>query len=223
MIFLKEDAVKNDAIFEFFFNNLVSKVFFFCHQLPSSVQFLLMDGIEVRNLLGSRAPLVEPSEPVYEIEITGETEAQKRNQEVRNQEKRVGWENHVIKAREKGVLCNFYRWGEADAKVRSYFFPCLGAEGQRQVQQKSPSLELHNVTTQELMTTLEDIFVTNRIAAFERYTFICRKQKKPESLEQFHADLVELASRADCGDREDEWVRFMFTAQVNNEKIAKKL
>ena len=84
-------------------------------------------------------------------------------------------------------------------------------------------MELHNVTTQELMTTLEDIFVATRIISFERYNFICRKQKKTESLEQFHADLVELALRADCGDREDEWVREMFTAHMNNDKIAEEL
>ena len=168
--------------------------------------------------------LVEPSEPVYEVEITGETEEQRKNREVRNQEKRVGWENHhVIKARGKGVLCNSFRWDEADAKVRSYKFLCLGAEGQRQIQQKRPNLELHYVSIQELMTTLEDVFVTTRIIAIERYNFICRKQKKTESLEQFHSDLEELASRADCRDREDEWVRHMVTAHMNNDKIAEEL
>ena len=169
------------------------------------------DRIEVQYLLRAWPPLVEP---VYEVEITGETEGQKKNREVRNQEKRVGWENHVTKAREKGVLCNSYRWDEADAKACSYLFLC---------QQKRPSLELHNVTRQELVKTLEEIFVTNRIVAFQKYKFICRKQKKSESLEQFHADLVELASRADCGDREDEWVKDMFTAHMNNEKIAEEL
>ena len=110
--------------------------------------------IEVRNLLRFRPPLVEPSEPAYEIEITVEKQAQRKNREVCNQENRVGWENPVIKAQEKGVLYNSYMWDEADAKFRSYLFLCLRAEGQRQVQQKRPSLEIHNVTTQELMTTL---------------------------------------------------------------------
>ena len=73
------------------------------------------------------------------------------------------------------------------------------------------------------MTILEDIFVTTRIIAFERYNFICRKQKKTEILKQFLLDLVELASQADCGYREDEWVRDMFTAHMNNEKIAEEL
>ena len=107
--------------------------------------------------------------------------------------------------------------------MRSYLFLCLGAEGQRQIQQKRPNLELHNVSTQELMTILGDIFVTTRIIAFERYIFICRKQKKTESLGQFHSDLVELASRADCGDREDEWVRDLLTAYTNSDKIAEEL
>ena len=40
------------------------------------------DGIEIRTILRTRPPLVEPSEPVYEVEITGETEAQRKNREV---------------------------------------------------------------------------------------------------------------------------------------------
>ena len=47
------------------------------------------DGIEVRNLR-ARPVLVEPAEPIYELEIFGETETQKKNRDVRNQEKRVG-------------------------------------------------------------------------------------------------------------------------------------
>ena len=66
-------------------------------------------------------------------------------------------------------------------------------------------------------------FYHTRFIAFERYNFICRKQKKNESLEQFHSDLMELASRADCGDREDEWVCDMFTAHMNNDRIAEEL
>ena len=67
------------------------------------------DQIEVRNLQRNIPPLVEPTEPIYEVKINGETDAQRKNREVRNQEKRVGWENHVVKAREKGVLCNSFR------------------------------------------------------------------------------------------------------------------
>ena len=37
------------------------------------------DGIEVRNLQRKKPPLVEPTEPIYEVEINGETEAQTKN------------------------------------------------------------------------------------------------------------------------------------------------
>ena len=80
------------------------------------------DEIEVRNLLRANQPLIEPAEPNYEVKLTGETGAQKKNREVRNQEKQVGWENRVRKARGKGVLYNSFCWDEADAKVHSYFF-----------------------------------------------------------------------------------------------------
>ena len=55
------------------------------------------------------------------------------------------------------------------------------------------------------------------------YNFICRKQRKNESLEQFHADSVELAATADCGDREEKWIRDIFTADSGNQKTARIL
>ena len=53
------------------------------------------------------------------------------------------------------------------------------------------------------MTTLQDIFITTRIIAFKKYTFICLKQIKNETMDQFHEDLRELA-RSYCGEREDK-------------------
>ena len=40
------------------------------------------DGIEVRNLLRAKPPLVEPTEPIYEVEIISETEAQRKNRDI---------------------------------------------------------------------------------------------------------------------------------------------
>ena len=121
-------------------------------------------------------------------------------------------------------MCNSVFWDEADARVRSFFFLCLGTEGQRQVQQKRPWLNIQTTTIRALEQVLSDTFITQKVIAFERYNFICReKKRKNETLEQFHADLVELASRADCGDREEEWVRNVFTAHMNNEKSTEEL
>ena len=73
----------------------------------------------------------------------------------------------------------------------------------------------------KLYENLRRFFVTTRIVAFERKNFICRKQKKAESFENFLADLVELASRDDCGDRDDERESDMCTAHMHNEKMRK--
>ena len=54
------------------------------------------DGIKVKNLQRNKPQLVEPTEPIYEVEINGETEPQKKNRDVRNQEKRVGWERELV-------------------------------------------------------------------------------------------------------------------------------
>ena len=83
---------------------------------------------------------------------------QKRKQDTLNQEKKINWENNTTKVRERererekererqrerererererATVCNNLPRDEADAKVRSYLFWCLGAEGQRQLQQK---------------------------------------------------------------------------------------
>ena len=81
----------------------------------------------------------------------------------------------------------------------------------------------HGMTKTSPTNVLEDIFITQRIIAIKRYNFICRKQRKNDTLENFHADLVGLASRADCGDQEDEWARDMFTAHMDNETIAEDM
>ena len=147
-------------------------------------------------------------------------------------EKRIVWENHVVKAREK-FLGNSFRWADSDAKLRSpsasalkpssasaLSLPlCLGVKGQLQNQQKRPVLDLHTMNTRILLTAVEDIFVTTIIVLFERQNFICRNQKKTEIFEQFHADLVELASRADCKDREDE----KFTALCITRKLPRNI
>ena len=138
--------------------------------------------------------------------------------------------NYVVKRRHRRITVKETRrsesvsWYEADATVRSYFFVCLKKELQLQVEQKRPSLDWHSVSTKDFMTILEDFFVTRRFIVFERYNLIWKRtQKKTKSLEQFHEDLVETASRANCWDWETEWVRDKFTAQKHNSKIAEEL
>ena len=61
------------------------------------------DGIEIQNLLREKPNITLPTEQILEVEIHGETDAQRRNREVRNQEKKVDWVNRWRKARDRGV------------------------------------------------------------------------------------------------------------------------
>ena len=83
------------------------------------------DGIEFQNLLREKPEVTSFTEPILELEIQGEIEAQRKNREVRNQEKNVAWEHRCQKIRGKGVMCNSVVWDETDARLRSYLFLCF--------------------------------------------------------------------------------------------------
>ena len=70
----------------------------------------------------------------------------------------------------------------------------------------------------DLRDELENVLVTEKTIALERYNFFCRIQKNV-CLEQFHAELIDLASKADCGDKEKESMRDKFTTNVKREDI----
>ena len=108
---------------------------------------LAKDGIEVRTLLRVKPTAIEPTEPMYELEKTGETEAEKRKRDIQNQEKKVNSESQTTRVPERGPICNNFPWEKADTKVRNYIFLGLGTDGQKQLQQKRPGLELHTIST----------------------------------------------------------------------------
>ena len=108
-------------------------------------------------------------------------------------------------------------------KSQSYTYLCLRQESKRQVLHRKLNIYIQIESKRDLWGELEDVIVIEKIIAFQRYGFICRVQKKNESLEQFHAEVVELASKADCGDKEDEKVRDRFTAHLLNENLSEEL
>ena len=68
------------------------------------------------------------------------------------------------------------------------------------------------------MRVMQDFNVTEKVIAF-----YWSEREKNELLEQFHVELVDFASRADCEEHRDEWVRDMFTANMHNDKIEEEL
>ena len=60
-----------------------------------------------------------------------EIEKQIRDRNLRNQQKRVAWENQCQHLDNLGPILDGIPWEEADIKFRSYIYLCLGTEGQR--------------------------------------------------------------------------------------------
>ena len=75
--------------------------------------------------------------------------------------------------RERGAVSNHFPWDEVDTEVQNYIFPRFGAERQRQLQQKRPRLDVQSSPTKKF----DDVFITTRSIAFERYNFIGHKQR----------------------------------------------
>ena len=118
------------------------------------------DGIEVQNLLGGKFKLVDPPEPFLK-------QNQKQNREVRNKEKRVGWENRCLKAREKSVLCISVAWDKAEKLFVP--LPRHGRPKAGTAKRKRPGLNIQSTTTKMFML---------KIFSLQKEFFIILKQKK---------------------------------------------
>ena len=58
---------------------------------------------------------------------------------------------------------------------------------------------------------------------FDRYFLLTRKQKKDETVEQFHLALKELVEHCNVGEIEDELIRHIFIANMRDMEIQKEL
>ena len=159
------------------------------------------DGIEARNILRDKPELVNPPEPIIEVEITGETDAQRKKREKRNQEKRVGWENRCQKAREKGVFCSSVAWDAADAEVRSFFLSLSRHRRSTASTAKTARVDIQLIRP-KISCVPRKIIPPQKELLHSNDTTLFVVSKKNQSREQFYADLGELASRAGCHDRE---------------------
>ena len=99
------------------------------------------DGIEVRNLPRNKPPLVERTEPFYEVEIMGEMKPKKKSGKLEIKKRESdGITTSAGRTREKGVLCNSFRWHEADAKERATFFSVSEPRGNDKFNKRDQAL-----------------------------------------------------------------------------------
>ena len=188
------------------------------------------DGINLQKLLRDPPAVRKPQEPGYELPIEGETQAQTRDRNIRNQEKKIQWDNQCAQLDNLGPTVDGTPWEEADIKVRSYIYLSLGNEGQRRLNQHYPDIKIQEISTRAFWNRLEHLFIKDRNVTFDRYEAFTRKQNKTETLEQFHCGLTELVIKGNfkcpnCNNNtlETEIIRDLFTANMTNDEVQKDL
>ena len=112
---------------------------------------------------------------------------------------------------------------EADKKLRSILYLALGNEGQRIFRQKFTKVKSLQISFKEFWEYLATAFVRKTNVTFERYKLLNWKQRDRESPEQFWGDLAEMAKKCDIAAAEEEWIRDIFTNNMKNHAIQRKL
>ena len=148
--------------------------------------------------------LFYPIMPTLEERIENTSEEDNRKREIRNERRKVDWENECKQIRSKGPVIDRYTWDEADLKVKSPTYLSLGTEATRIFHQRSPHTVIDRCSTNELIYELGLTFTRPRNLTFDRFQLITVQQKLNESLETFFSRLRELGSKAALGSVEED-------------------
>ena len=167
--------------------------------------------------------LIYPTEPTYEPPTENETHAQHREGDVRNNKRKVEWDNDCKQIAFKGPIVDGIPWDEADLKVRSIIFLSLGTEGQRIYQQRFPHSDIERITVFELAHELALSFTQPRKITYDRFLLFTCKQKQNEKLENFHCRLKVLGAKCRLGSAEEDLIKDIFIAFMTNTEIKREL
>ena len=167
--------------------------------------------------------LTYPAEPTYEPPTEKETQAQHRERDLRNNKRKVDWENDCKQIAFKDPIVDGIPWDEADLKVRSLIYLSLGTEGQRLYQQRFPHSNIERITVFELAHELALSFTQPRNITYDRFLLFTCKQKQNEKLESFHCRLKALGAKCRLGYAEEDLVKDIFIAFMTNTDIQREL
>ena len=152
-----------------------------------------------------------------------QTQTMERERLTRYNQSVAKWKNDGNLIDRIGVLCGDKPWDIADKRAKSMVYLTIGIEGRRLHTRKYPHTNVENTTTQELWEELELTFIRPRIVTFDRYLLLTRRQRKGETVEKFHSALTSLAEFCQLGALEDNLLRDIFTANMTDPEIQKKL
>ena len=121
------------------------------------------DSFDAQLLLQTRpATPLRPPSPLIEKAIDDETKTQKVISGKPESRKENKLENEILKILAKSVVCGTVAWDEADSKVKSYTYFCIGTGRRKSVSRKKPNVDIQKVPIKDLWTELNKVFVSEK-------------------------------------------------------------
>ena len=180
------------------------------------------ENMQVEQLLSNKPTINDlfyPTIPSYEERKENSNQGEDRKREIRNERRRVDWENECKHIQNRGPMINRYTWDEADLKIKSVIFLSLGTEAIPLFHQRNPHTIIDRCSTNELVNELGLTFTRPRNLTFDRFQLITVQQNANESLDTFFSRLRELGSKCALGNVEEDLIKDFFIAKMNNRTI----
>ena len=184
------------------------------------------ENLKVDKLLRTKptpADLFYPAMPSLEEQRPNETEEELRKRYIRNQRRKIDWENECKTIEFRGPYVDRYPWDEADTKIKSLLYLSIGQEGTRQYHQNNPHTNIDTCSTYEFAHELSITFTKPRNTTYDRFQIINARQEPHESLETFYSRLRELGAKAAFGGVEQDLVKDFVIGKMNNTAIQMEL
>ena len=167
--------------------------------------------------------LFYPIKPTLEERVENTSEEEIRTREIRNERRKVDWENECKQIRSRGPMIDRYTWDEADLKVKSLTYLSLGTEATQKFHQRNPHVMIDRCSTNELVYELGLTFTRPRNLNFDKFQLVTVQQNPNENLETFFSRLRELGSKAALGNVEEDLIKDFFIAKMYNSAIQMEL
>ena len=100
---------------------------------------------QLRRLKPTVANLFYPTVPSYEEVIEGANDEETRKRQIRNERRRVDWENECRIICNRGPMIDRYSWDEADIMIKSLVYLSIGSEASRIYHQRNPTHSMIDV------------------------------------------------------------------------------
>ena len=110
----------------------------------------------------------------------------------------------------------------AKRKVVSLLYISIGKNARKMLMDKFPRINILLIELRELMQNCAECFQIRRNRTLDRHTFLSRKQKPAETLNQFWNALNGLAARCNFGDQTESLVHDIFVLNMANKQVQEK-